>query len=181
MEGRAITAIALERWRELVSPAFAPVVSRLERWLLALPWARYLPISGPTRELLRAAGIDGDTVDLSNGQRVRLIGIDAPETGSGSCATKATNRMKALVLGQIVKVTPGARDDKDKYGRLLRYVETAKYDAGRTLINEGLAIARYDSRDGYGTHPREAKYVWADSVTPNCVNSTGTAARGGDI
>jgi len=56
--------VFLERWRELVSPAFAPVASRLERWLLALPWARYLPISGPTRELLRAAGIDGDAVEI---------------------------------------------------------------------------------------------------------------------
>jgi endonuclease YncB( thermonuclease family) len=115
--------------------------------------------------------IDGDTVDMSNGQRVRLIGIDTPEAGTGSCANRATARLKQIVLGKQVKLTFGARDDKDKYGRLLRYVETAKYDAGRVLINEGLATARYDSRDGYGKHPREAKYVWADSVTPNCASS----------
>jgi integrase len=58
--------------------------------------------------------------------------------------------LKALVLNKQVAITPGARDDKDRYGRLLRHVETAKYDAGRVLINEGLAVARYDSRDGYG-------------------------------
>jgi endonuclease YncB( thermonuclease family) len=126
------------------------------------------PSGGSTLTVTRV--VDGDTVDMSNGQRVRLIGVDTPEAGTGSCADKATARLKQIVLGQQVKLTPGARDDKDKYGRLLRYVETAKYDAGRVLINEGLAIARYDSRDGYGTHTREAKYVWADSVTPNCAN-----------
>jgi hypothetical protein len=79
--------------------------------------------------------------------------------------------MQQLVLGQQVAIKPGARDDVDRYGRLLRYVETAKYDAGRVLINEGLAIARYDSRDGYGAHPREAAYVAADAASPNCVNT----------
>ena len=36
-------------------------------------------------------------------------------------------------------------------------------EAGLRLIEQGLAIARYDSRDGYGRHPREDRYVRADS------------------
>ena len=31
----------------------------------------------------------------------------------------------------------------------------------------GRAIARYDSRDGYGRHPREDTYVAADAASPN--------------
>src|SRR5262245_47362671 len=69
--------------------------------------------------------IDGDTVDLSTGQRVRLIGIDAPETGTGSCATAATKRLERLVLNQRVKVVSGTRNNTDRYGRLLRYVDNA--------------------------------------------------------
>ncbi|MET0326963.1 MAG: excalibur calcium-binding domain-containing protein [Ilumatobacteraceae bacterium] len=110
--------------------------------------------------------VDGDTVDLSTGERVRLIGIDAPENGSCGAA-EATARLTALVGGQTVAVVAGARDDVDRYGRLLRYVEIPGVDAGRTLIGEGLAVARYDSRDGYGGHPREADYVATDAATSN--------------
>jgi endonuclease YncB( thermonuclease family) len=112
--------------------------------------------------------IDGDTLDLSDGSRVRLIGIDAQESGSGVCASAATNRLRALVAGRAVTVAPGARDDVDRYGRLLRYVDVGGTDVGLTLINEGLAIARYDRRDGYGTHTHEAAYVAADAASPDC-------------
>ncbi len=36
-------------------------------------------------------------------------------------------------------------------------------DAGFELIEDGWAIARYDSRDGYGRHPREEQYIAADA------------------
>jgi endonuclease YncB( thermonuclease family) len=108
--------------------------------------------------------VDGDTVDLANGRTVRLGGIDAPEVGE--CGYKrARNRLEGLVLGQ--RVSLGKTDeDHDRYGRLLRYVDVGDTDAGLRLIKEGLAIARYDSRDGYGFHPREPKYIKADRASP---------------
>ena len=117
--------------------------------------------------------VDGDTVDLSTGVRVRIIGIDTPEVGTCG-APEATARMEALVLGQAVSTPGGARDGQDRYGRSLRYVDVNGVDAGRTLIGEGLAVARYDSRDGYGGHPREADYVAADAAIGNFC---GTDAR----
>ena len=51
------------------------------------------------------------------------------------------------------------------YGRLLRYVDVGSTDAGLRLIRSGLATARYDSRDGYGFHPREPRYVAADNAS----------------
>jgi Staphylococcal nuclease homologue len=114
--------------------------------------------------------VDGDTVDVSTGQRVRVVGIDTPERGE--CGyEEASDRMTALVGGAAVALVGGARDDVDRYGRILRYVDGPNGDAGRALIVEGLAIARYDSRDGYGGHPREADYVALDAATPNlCTN-----------
>ena len=50
-----------------------------------------------------------------------------------------------------------------------RYIEVDGFDVGLVLINEGLAIARFDSRDGFGTHNREAAYVRADDASANCV------------
>jgi len=61
-----------------------------------------------------------------------------------------------------------ARDeDTDRYGRLLRYVDRGDVDAGLRQIQSGWAIARYDSRDGYGFHARENRYIAADRATPN--------------
>lgn len=112
--------------------------------------------------------IDGDTIDVvhTDGtmERVRVIGIDAPERGR--CGSdRATAMMADLVDGREVVLSPGARDDRDAYERLLRYVDVGGTDAGLVLIEQGLAIARYDSRDGYGEHPREAMYVAADDGT----------------
>ena len=95
-----------------------------------------------------------------------MIGIDTPERGRCGFA-EASARLDQLVGGQTVATPAGARDDVDRYGRVLRYVETATFDAGLVLINEGLAHARYDGRDGYGTHPRQDGYVAADAATVN--------------
>lgn len=50
-------------------------------------------------------------------------------------------------------------ENKDRYGRLLRYVRNPSgRDLGTVLIRRGLAVARYDARDGYGWHPLQARY-----------------------
>lgn len=111
--------------------------------------------------------VDGDTVDLSNGETVRLVGIDTPEVGE--CGyERAKEALARLVLGR--RVALGASDeDRDQYGRLLRYLDVRRgagyVDAGYQLLRQGLAVARYDSRDGYGRHPREARYVARDAMT----------------
>jgi endonuclease YncB( thermonuclease family) len=110
--------------------------------------------------------VDGDTVDVEGVGRIRVIGIDTPERGE--CGfDSATLAMAALVLGQPVTLVPGAATDVDRYGRLLRYVDVGATDAGLSLIADGWAIARYDSRDGYGAHPRESEYVAADLAAPD--------------
>ena len=109
--------------------------------------------------------VDGDTVEMSTGQTIRIIGVDTPEVGQ-PCYAEAAAALRAVVQGQPVRLTPGARDDVDRYGRLLRYLDTAGgVDAGLQMINQGWAIARFDSRDGYGRHAREASYVAADAAS----------------
>jgi endonuclease YncB( thermonuclease family) len=122
--------------------------------------------------------VDGDTVDVSNGERVRLIGIDSPEVGQCG-ADAATARTTADVLGRQVMLTSGAATDRDVYGRQLRYVDVVGGpDVGLDLIQNGLAVARYDSRDGYGSHPRQAQYVAADAATPDRCGPAAAAAAG---
>ncbi len=112
--------------------------------------------------------VDGDTVDVTKAgttHRIRVIGIDTPEVGQ--CGyLEATANMKTLLAGKHVNVVPGARDDLDRYGRYLRYLDVDGTDAGLRQIQAGLAVARYDSRAGYGAHPRETSDVAADAASP---------------
>jgi endonuclease YncB( thermonuclease family) len=105
--------------------------------------------------------VDGDTLDLADGRRVRLVGMDTPEVGECGFA-EAAAALTRLTLGKRVTLVP-SDEDRDQYGRLLRYVDVAGVDVGLRLIQRGLAIARYDSRDGYGFHPREPRYIAADT------------------
>ncbi len=63
-------------------------------------------------------------MDLGNGETVRLVGIDTPEMGE--CGyERATEALTDLVGGRVV--TLGESDeDRDQYGRLLRYVDRGR-------------------------------------------------------
>ena len=116
--------------------------------------------------LLTADVVDGDTITMSDGTTVRLIGIDTPERGQ--CGYEDSSATIAqLIGGQNVTLVAGARDDIDKYGRRLRYVEVNGVDVNLAMIESGHAIARYDGRDGYGVHPRQDAYVQADAGSPS--------------
>ena len=105
--------------------------------------------------------IDGDTIVISGDERVRLIGIDTPE--NGQCGfDEAKQALEKLLASGSATFYSGTTSEKDKYDRLLRYIEVERIDVGLKLISNGFAIARYDSRDGYGPHDRESEYIEAD-------------------
>jgi endonuclease YncB( thermonuclease family) len=87
--------------------------------------------------------VDGDTFYLG-GQKVRIAGIDAPETHDYRCASElalgeqAAERLQALLNSGAVTMTSIDRD-RDVYGRLLRNVAVNGSDVGGALISEGLA------------------------------------------
>lgn len=113
--------------------------------------------------------VDGDTVDTSEG-RVRLIGVDTPEMDE-KCAAGQLAKQNAEALappGSVVAlVDPFTVPYSDKYGRQLTYVdaEGGAVDVGYSQILSDLAVARYDSQDGYQWHPRESAYRAASGDT----------------
>src|ERR1700758_602144 len=86
--------------------------------------AAKLPRGGELARIDHVA--DGDTVDLTNGARVRLVQIDTPEVYFtpecyGREASAITKRL--LPPGTLVRLYPEPKTDAvDQYGRLLRYV-----------------------------------------------------------
>lgn len=91
--------------------------------------------------------IDGDTIFLENGEAVRYIGVDAPETqhprrGLECFGPEATERNTELVGGKRVRLEADLQD-RDRYGRLLRYVYVGDVFVNEVLIEEGYAYAYY--------------------------------------
>lgn len=113
--------------------------------------------------------IDGDTIVVSvNGEeeRVRLVGIDTPE--KGACGFEQATEALLLILGSsIVGLLEAGVDDRDRYGRLLRYLEVDGIDPGLELIRAGLAEAAYDSRSGFPKHYREDIYIRTNDASSN--------------
>jgi len=95
--------------------------------------------SGPFEEALVTRVIDGDTVELLDGRRVRYLGIDTPEIDEPFYA-EASARNRELVEGKIVELQSG-KTDKDMYDRLLRYVYADGVFVNAELVAEGYAKA----------------------------------------
>jgi micrococcal nuclease len=93
--------------------------------VLVLQWAVAEADSGSTWALVSWV-LDGDTVVLAGGERVRYLGIDAPEVGHDDrpaepYAYKARNVNRSLVLGRRVRLEVAAQR-RDRHGRLLAFV-----------------------------------------------------------
>jgi micrococcal nuclease len=89
------------------------------------------------------AVVDGDTIEVSAGgvvERVRLIGIDAPERGECG-ADEAALLLARLLEGAVVRLESDT-SDRDAFARLLRYVWTDDRLVNEVMVEEGLAIAR---------------------------------------
>lgn len=90
--------------------------------------------------------IDGDTILLQNGERIRYIGVNAPEIdhspkGAEPLGREAKEANRRLVEGKRVRLEFDA-ERRDKYGRLLAYVflEDGTFANG-WLVERGLAKA----------------------------------------
>jgi micrococcal nuclease len=87
--------------------------------------------------------IDGDTIEIGTGQRVRYIGIDTPEVYPETQAygIEAWEANRRLVEGKKVRLERDV-SDTDKYGRLLRYVYVGEIFVNAELVRLGLAEAK---------------------------------------
>ena len=102
---------------------------------------------------IRARVVDGDTLELADGNRVRLWGIDAVEGSQvcrrdgrpWRCGDDATEALRRLIDGR--KLACEARD-VDRYGRAVAVCRVDGADIGAELVRQGWALddERYSRR-----------------------------------
>lgn len=118
----------------------------------------------------RASVIDGDTIDI-RGTRVRLHGIDAPETGQ-PCTTRAGHQWRcgqqaALALDEHIGSRPVRceRRDIDRYGRIVAECFLGEQSLNRWMVRHGWAVAyRQYSLDYVQDEDRarqEGRNIWS--------------------
>lgn len=128
--------------------------------------------------------IDGDTVDVvpageKRAVRIRLEGIDAPESGE-PFSNAATRSTRVLLFDQHASIEGR---DVDQYGRLVARVSVHGQDASIELVKAGLAChyTRYSSdallaRAEADAH-REGRGFWATGAPkPRCTTTPALAS-----
>ena len=83
--------------------------------------------------------IDGDTFVTNKGDRVRLIGVDAPELPSLRGIESKMYLHEMIDNKVVILERDEISDNKDKYGRLLRYVYLNKKDVNLQMLKSGYA------------------------------------------
>lgn len=113
--------------------------------------------------------IDGDTYIISSGEKVRMLGIDAPEM-STYFGNDAKQYLKHLIEGKTIRIQDDVMNqDKDRYGRLLRYTYLNNQDINLRMVCDGYAIAytrfKFSKKSSYthcqSTATKEKLGMWA--------------------
>jgi len=104
----------------------------------------------PAQDLHRVSEvIDGDTIVLSNGDRVRFLGINTPENGM-YFYMESRDVLEIMVLGKDVTLEKDV-SDCDIYGRKLRYVFLEDIFVNLEMVKRGFA--------NIYTYPPDVKYA----------------------
>ncbi len=95
--------------------------------------------------------IDGDTITIAGGYKVRYIGIDTPEVYPRveAFGIEAWQANRELVEGKVVRLERDVTET-DRYGRLLRYVYVGDIFVNAELVRLGLARSK--------AYPPDTKY-----------------------
>ena len=154
--------------------------------LVSSPTARAQPVD-TTAVVLKV--VDGDTIDIRDDNRgrlrVRLLGIDTPETKKpgymvGCWGPEATEFAKSTMVGQRVALVPDPTQDRtDGYGRTLAYlvradgwdysVEAARAGTAHSYIYGGRPVSRYNAIEAAEREARDAfRGLWG----PPCNGDT---------
>lgn len=99
--------------------------------------------------------IDGDTVVVEGGEKIRLLGIDCDERGY-ECYDEARLYIEEVLLGKKVVLEQDG-EDKDMYGRSLRYIFLDGQNINTKMVAKGLCVARFEQKSKYQDEIKKAE------------------------
>jgi endonuclease YncB( thermonuclease family) len=115
---------------------------------------------------------DGDTFTLSDGTKIRILPINAPELRNpdGSVNPAGTISQKALsdlILNQEINYYVDPSSPEDQYGRVLAYVFLADVNIGTLMMAQGFAVLYYTTNSWFQTDVVEVddKYTSLTTIT----------------
>lgn len=111
------------------------------RYLLAIVLTLSLGSYSANANLNVAYVYDGDTLTLSNGNKVRLVQIDTPELSPAECYGKEARELLRQLIGtsRVTLIKEPLAGNKDSFGRLLRYVKISTKNLNLELVRQGAA------------------------------------------
>jgi micrococcal nuclease len=109
--------------------------------------------------------IDGDTIELESGEKIRYLLADTPEiSGAGDCYGAEATRFNAdLVLNKTVELSFDVQCT-DMYGRTLAYVLVDGQEVNSLIIQRGYGCVLHISPDGDARY-EEFKALQLDAMT----------------
>ncbi len=134
-------------------------MSFIPKTLTAIVVGVCLITAAPTAYAVSNVGrvVDGDTITMSDGEKVRLVQIDSPELGTNECfAIQAKNQLSKLLNrsgNAVLKADPNL-DVVDRYGRSLRYIFIGKTNINLRMVEIG-AAAPYFYRSELGIYSNQ--------------------------
>lgn len=134
-------------------------MKKLRRKYLALLAGALLISSAPTADAAENVSriIDGDTIEMKNGEKVRLIQIDTPELSGNECyALNAKIELSKMLngSGKVQLIADPRLDNIDRFGRSLRYLFFNGVNVNLKLVEIG-AAAPYFYRSEQGLYSRK--------------------------
>lgn len=110
---------------------------------------------GPSRARVTRV-VDGDTIEIEGGEKVRYLLVDTPELSDGSCyAAEARAFNASLVSGREVFLAYDEVQCRDRFGRLLAYVSVDGVEVNRLLVEQGYGCVYFLAPAG---ESREAEF-----------------------
>jgi micrococcal nuclease len=92
--------------------------------------------------------LDGDTVELADGRKIRYLLVDTPETSDGDCFSENAKQFNSdLVLNKDIELTYDV-ECEDRFGRTLAYVTVGGMEVNTLMIQRGYACVLHISPDG---------------------------------
>jgi micrococcal nuclease len=204
MSRRHRSPVASFRGKQSILSLLIVAVLAVGAYLGKSQWPVTNPSSSPSPNTSTAASsdelvlvervVDGDTLVISGGDRVRLIGVDTPETHHPSkpvqpFGPEAYEFTRSRVEGKRVQLKFDPGETKDRYGRTLAYVYIDGEFLNELLIRQGLAraLTNYpfssDMKQVFRSAEAQAKAgkrgVWSLPQSPFDVTTKPTTKKAG--